>query len=39
MYLYAEKYIGSNTDKTGSYDEIKNLAGLKIYQLLIFLTC
>ena len=29
MYLYAEKFIGSNTDKTGSYDEIKNLAGLK----------
>lgn len=29
MYLYAEKYIGSNTDKTTSYDEIKNLAGLK----------
>jgi hypothetical protein len=29
MYLYAEKYMGSNTDKTGSYAEIKNLAGLK----------
>ena len=29
MYLYAEKYVGSNTDKTGSYAKIKNLAGLK----------
>jgi hypothetical protein len=29
MYLYAEKYVGSNTDKTGSYTKIKNLAGLK----------
>lgn len=29
MYLYAEKYIGSNTDKTGSYDEIKKSCWLK----------
>jgi len=29
MYLYAEKYIGSSTDETGSYNKIKNLAGLK----------
>ena len=29
MYLYAEKYMGGNTDKPELYAEIKNLAGLK----------
>ena len=29
MYLYAEKYMGGNTDHPELYAEIKNLAGLK----------